>query len=71
VITKASKGNLEVELSKGQLEYILKELKSYINPKLGGFAIILGSFFVLSLDNGYDNYAIGLFLLGIARVFYK
>lgn len=71
VITKASKGNLEVELSKGQLEYILKELKSHINPKLGGFALMLGSFFVLSLDNGYDNFAIALFLLGIARVFYK
>ena len=71
VITKASKGNLEVELSKGQLEYILKELKSHINPKLGGFALMLGSFFLLSLDNGYDNYAIALFLLGTARVFYK
>ena len=71
VIKKASKGNLEIELSKSQLEYIIKELKGYVNPKIGGFALMFGSFFILSIDNSYSDYAIVLFLLGIGRVLYK
>ncbi|MEA3352987.1 MAG: AarF/UbiB family protein [Campylobacterota bacterium] len=71
IITKASKGNLEVELSNAQLEYISKELKNYIKPIISGFAFILSSFFLLQLDGDYDSYAIVLFLVGIARVIYK
>lgn len=71
VITKVSKGNLEVELSKGQLEYISNGMKSYIKLKLNGFAIILASFFLLFLDNGYDSFAIIVFLIGFLRISYK
>ena len=71
VITKANKGNLEVEISKPQLEYITKELKNYIKPIINGFAFILAGFFLLLLENNYDNYAIILFIIGFIRVVYK
>ncbi len=71
VIKKASEGTLEVELSKGQLEYISKELKSYIKPIINGFSFMLGGFFLLMLSSDYDNIAIVLFIFGIVRVLYK
>jgi len=71
LVKKASKGNLEVELSNSQLEYLTKELKGYVKPIINGFAFMAGGFFLLLLDNNYDNYAIILFLLGFLRIVYK
>lgn len=71
IITKASRGNLEVELSKGQLQYIAKEIKSYIKPIFSGFAFILGAFFILLLDRSYETFAIAIFLIGFFRVLYR
>jgi predicted unusual protein kinase regulating ubiquinone biosynthesis (AarF/ABC1/UbiB family) len=68
VIKKASEGNLEIELSKPQLEFISKELKTYINPKLTGLSFILGAFFILQIDNNYDSLAIMVFLIGIYKL---
>ncbi len=71
MVKKASEGNLEVELSKGQLEYIVKELKSYVKPIISGFSFMLAGFFLLMLSANYDLIATILFLFGIVRVLYK
>jgi len=71
VIKKASEGNLEVELSKGQLEYISKELKNYIKPIINGFSFMFAGFFLLMLSSSYESLAIVLFIFGILKVLYK
>jgi predicted unusual protein kinase regulating ubiquinone biosynthesis (AarF/ABC1/UbiB family) len=67
VIKKANEGTLEIEISKQQLEFISKEIKSYIS----GFSFILASFFTLSLDKDLDILAIILFLIGFIKILYK
>jgi predicted unusual protein kinase regulating ubiquinone biosynthesis (AarF/ABC1/UbiB family) len=71
MVKKASEGNLEVELSKGQLEYISKEVKSYIKPIISGFSFMFAGFFLLMISSNYDFIATILFLFGMARVLYK
>lgn len=71
IITKANKGNLEITLSKPQLEYLTKELKNYSKSVLGGLVLILSGFFLLSLDNSYDTFAIVLFVIGALKLLYK
>jgi predicted unusual protein kinase regulating ubiquinone biosynthesis (AarF/ABC1/UbiB family) len=71
VIKKASKGNLEVELSKSQMEYLTKELKNYVKPIVNGFALIFGGFFLLLFDSTYDTFALILFLVGFIKIVYK
>lgn len=70
MVKKASEGTLEVELSSAQLEYITKELKSYIKPLLSGFAFILGAFFILFLNRDYDSVAIIMFIIGFIKIIY-
>ncbi len=71
MIKKASEGNLEVELSSGQLEYITKEIKSYIKPLINSFAFMAAGFFILSFDRSYDTVALVLFTIGFFRILYK
>jgi len=71
VVKKANKGDLAIELSNSQLEFVAKELKSYFKPILSGFALILTSFFILLLDKSYSTYAIVIFLFGFIRLVYK
>ena len=70
-ISKANKGDLSIELSNAQLEYLSKEIKGYIKPILTGFGFILGAFFLLLLDKNYFTYAIVLFLFGFIKLVYK
>lgn len=68
VIKKASEGDLEVEVSKPQLEFISKELKSYIDPKIKGLGLILVSFFILLLDTNYETLAIIVVAVGLYKL---
>ena len=70
MVKKAREGTLEVELSRGQLEYISKELKGYIKPLITGIAFILGAFFILFLNKDYDSLAIMMFLIGFIKIVY-
>ncbi|MGB3751307.1 MAG: AarF/ABC1/UbiB kinase family protein, partial [Arcobacteraceae bacterium] len=70
-LKQISEGEVKIELSNAQLRWIAKELKEYIKPLLGGFAFMLGGFFLLSYDNTLDTYAMILFVIGFVRVVYK
>jgi len=70
-ISKANKGDLSIEISNAQLEFLSKEVKGYIKPILGGFVFIFGAFFILFLDKSYSSYAITLFILGTIKLLYR
>lgn len=71
VIKKASEGSLEVELSKAQLEYISKELKSYLRSFSFSFLLIVSSFFMMFYDDSLKDIALLVFLLGVFKIIYK
>lgn len=71
VIKKASEGSLEVELSNNQLEWIAKEIKSYVKPIVFSLTLFISSIFVLLYDKDLKEVALGLFVLGIARILYR
>ncbi len=70
-IKKASEGSLEVEISKYQLEYLKKEIRSYIKPIITGFAFIFAGFFTVFLDMGLEWLSIVLFVFGFFKVLYR
>lgn len=67
-IKQMSEGELKVELSLNQLEWITKEVKSFIKPLIISFGLILCSIFVLLYDNSLKEVALVLLTLGIARI---
>ncbi len=71
VVKKANGGELEVELSKAQLEWIAKILKSYLKSYSISFAFILLAFFLLLLDPEFKTMAMIFFGIGFFRLFYK
>jgi ubiquinone biosynthesis protein len=71
VVKKASKGSLEVELSRMQLSWIAKELKQYFKSFIFSFSLILGSFFILLYDKQYKEIALGLFIFAFIKLIYK
>ncbi|CAA6805167.1 MAG: ABC1 family protein [uncultured Sulfurovum sp.] len=68
VIKKASEGTLEIELSKAQLGWIAKELKTSVKVFLSGFTLVLAGFFMLMYDRNLDTYALILFGFGFFRM---
>lgn len=70
-IKKISSNELQVELSNDQLEWIKKDLKQEVKSYAISSALILGSFFTLLYDKDLKEWAIGLFVLGFARILYK
>ncbi|MEA3316127.1 MAG: AarF/ABC1/UbiB kinase family protein, partial [Campylobacterota bacterium] len=71
VIKKASQGTLAVEISNPQIEFLQKEIKSFIKPIINGFAFMIAGFFILLFDNSYDTFALIIFLIGFAKILYK
>jgi len=71
VVKKASEGNLEIELSNNQLSYIAKELKDYTKSLLSSFVLIFSSFFILLYDKDLKELALGIFIIGAIKIFYK
>ena len=68
---KISGGDLQVELSKDQLNYLQNKLNSRSKYYLQSFALMLGGFFALSYAPDYKIIALTLFSLGFLRVFLK
>ncbi len=71
MVKKASEGNLEVEVSKGQIEYAAKEIKGYIKVFITSFAFMLAGFFLIIYDRSLEDVALVLFGIGFIRILYK
>jgi uncharacterized membrane protein YjjP (DUF1212 family) len=71
MIRRASEGNLEVEVSKNQMEYIFKVSKEYLKSSFVSFAFIFASIFYLLYGFEPKEISIVLFLFGFIRLFYK
>ena len=70
-LKQASEGDLEVQISQNQLEYLTKEVKEYLKPKFVSLSLMISSIFILLLDKEYKEIAIGLFVFALARIIYK
>ena len=71
VLKQASSGELKVQVSNDQLEWISKEVKDYVKPIILSLGLVLSSIFVLLYDKDLKDIALVLFGLGIARLIYK
>jgi len=69
-LKQISDGELKVELSLNQLEWLKKELKSSLKPFIVGFLLIAGSLFTLLYDPSLKEVALVLFSLGVARIIF-
>lgn len=69
-IKQISEGELKVELSLNQLEWLTKELKGYVKPLLFSFALMIGGVFVLLYDPNLKDFALVLFTLGVAKLIF-
>ena len=71
VIKQASNGELKIEVSQGQLEWIAKEIKDYIKPIVLSLGFIFTSIFMLLYDKDLKEFALILFSLGLIKLIYK
>lgn len=71
VIKQTSKGELQVEISKNQLEFISKEIKDFIKPIIFSFVLIFSSIFMILYDKELKDMALVLFLVGVIKLIYK
>ena len=71
VIKQASSGELKIEVSNSQLEYISKEIKDFIKPIILSLALIFTSIFTLLHDKDLKDYALILFTVGVIKLVYK
>jgi predicted unusual protein kinase regulating ubiquinone biosynthesis (AarF/ABC1/UbiB family) len=71
IIKQASSGELSVEISNNQLNYLKSEAKAFVQPIITSFALFFASLFVLVYDNNLKSYALALFALGIGRLLFK
>ena len=69
-IKQISDGELKVELSLSQLEWLKKELKAYLKPFLLGTILLLSALFTLTYDPSLKEVALVLFTLGLARIIF-
>lgn len=71
VIKQASNGELKIEISNNQLEFISKEIKSFIKPIILSFGLIFTSIFMILYDKELKQMALTLFVIGIIRLLYR
>ncbi|MBE0490914.1 MAG: AarF/ABC1/UbiB kinase family protein [Sulfurospirillum sp.] len=71
VVKKASQGELNVMLSQGQLEWMVKELKSYTKSTIISFGLLVLSFFILLYDKDLKILAATFAFIGFLRLVYK
>ena len=71
VIKQTSKGELQVEISNNQLEFISKEIKDFIKPIILSFVLIFSSIFIILYDKELKDMALVLFLVGVIKLIYK
>jgi len=68
---KIAQSEVKIEVSNDQLHWLSKELRAYLKPILQSFVLMLGAFFILLYDKEMSQVAVGLFVLGVLRIFYK
>ena len=68
---QASNGELKVELSNNQLEWLTKELKEYIKPILTAFSLMLGAIFLYLIEPSLKELAIFIFAFGFFKILYR
>jgi ubiquinone biosynthesis protein len=71
VFKKGAEGELQIQISNMQLEWIAKELKDYTKPIVSSFALIGFAFFILMYDRDLKDIALTIFILALVRIFYK
>ena len=71
VIKQTSKGELQVEISNNQLEFISKEIKDFIRPIIFSFVLIFSSIFMILYDKELKQMALVLFVIGVIKLIYK
>lgn len=71
VIKQTSKGELQVEISNNQLEFISKEIKDFIRPIILSFVLIFSSIFMILYDKELKQMALILFIIGVIKLIYK
>lgn len=71
LIKSANDGELKVELSPHQLEWLLKELNDNLKPIITGILLILGAIFAVLVDESLKSAAILLFVAGVIRIIYR
>ena len=71
VIKQTSKGELQVEISNNQLEFISKEIKDFIIPIIFSFVLIFSSIFIILYDKELKQMALVLFVIGVIKLIYK
>jgi len=71
VIKQANEGELKVELSRNQLEYLQKELKEHSKATTLSFAFMLLALFLYLIEPSLKILAIVLFAIGFIRLIYK
>jgi ubiquinone biosynthesis protein len=70
-IKQASHGELKVELSQNQLEFIKQDLFAQIKSSTTTIAGILAGLFVLLYDKEYKEIALIIVLMSVAKLLYK
>ena len=70
MVEKSSKGELEVQVNKEQLEFIKKDLKEYFGSHLKSLSFILFGIFLIFYDENLKNIALILVSLGFIRVWF-
>jgi len=71
IIKKLSEGNLSIEFSRAQIEWLGKELKDVFKPTIVSFGLILTGFFLLNYDENLKDIALLIFGIGLIRLMYK
>lgn len=71
VVKKANGGEMEVEVSKAQVEWLSKIVKSYLKSYSISFAFIALAFFLILIDKGLVVWASISFFIGFFRLIYK
>ncbi|MFW3328348.1 AarF/ABC1/UbiB kinase family protein, partial [Aliarcobacter butzleri] len=70
MISKSSKGELEVLINKDQLEFIKKDLKEYFGSYLKSLSFVLFGLFLIFYDENLKNIALILVSIGFLRILF-
>lgn len=71
LIKQTNAGELEIKISKNQMDFLKKELKEFIKPIILSFTLLFTSIFLLLYDKNLKEIALILFGLGVIKLIYK
>lgn len=70
-ITRISQGNVQVEISRNQLNWLQQELRRHLRSYVVSVALMLSGIFTLLYDRDIMELALLLFVCGAARILYR